>query len=172
MNHESHIIIKCNSLKQIRDTTDIASFLAKQDGSQDTTGHRTSKTYLDPKVKISETLIERVNTIEYIMKAVPKTYCYCKLRASGSMVQCDDCMDWFHYRCANLDENFMSLEDWFCRNCQDMPTIVMDCCNTQRDDSRISMRCRGNCKRVFHPDCLGLDPDNVDPAWKCTDCCH
>ena len=181
MNHESHIIMKCVNLKQVRATTDIDEFCKQHSNHGDDTGHMALRSFLDPKEEIHETLLKRMHSIQYLMKvweglveektgSGPLLYCYCKQGVSGRMVQCDGCMDWFHFVCAELNDNFMSLDDWFCKKCQNMPVIVMDCCNTQHDDSREAIRCKGSCNKLFHPDCLGLDSDTMIPSWKCNSC--
>ena len=181
MNHESHIIMKCGELCHERGTTDIVEFCKKYEDLGDVSGHKTLRRYLDPKKDILETLVNRMHTTQYIMKAWerkvevktgsdPRSYCYCKKGESGKMIQCDGCMDWFHYVCAELDDNFMSLDDWFCKKCQYTPVIAMDCCNSQPEDSRDSIRCRGPCSKVFHLDCLGIFREDVRSNWKCDGC--
>ena len=179
MNHESHIIIKCKNLKEVREATDVAEFCQKNANLDNDSGHITLRTYLDPETP--KMLIDRAHAIQYIMKSwekmtqektgsVAKTYCYCKQGAFGRMVQCDGCMDWFHLVCAELDENFMSLDDWFCKHCQNIPMILIDCCNSQHDESRETIRCRGACKRQYHPDCLELDTSKINANWICQNC--
>ena len=179
MNHESHIITKCGEMAEIREATGLREFCQKHVDLEDATGHKTLKKFLDPK-SISK-VTRRTQAIQYMMKvwerkvkeltgSDPKIYCFCKQKESGNMVQCDKCGEWFHYICVGLDDNFTSLEDWYCQNCQDTPTVLSDCCNSQCDTSRATLKCKGPCERTYHLDCLGLDADESNTDWTCQNC--
>jgi hypothetical protein len=89
MNHESHLIMKCEELKEGRCTTDIGQFNEGSPTEDDISGHRALRNYLDPKNKLVETLAKRAQYIQHILKTwekkvnempgtKPKTYCHCK----------------------------------------------------------------------------------------------
>src|SRR5690606_32419961 len=44
-----------------------------------------------------------------------KLYCYCKRPNFGEMVRCDDCKEWFHFPCINMDTAPKSKR--FCPSC-------------------------------------------------------
>ena len=45
-------------------------------------------------------------------------YCTCRRPDDGSkMVCCDECEEWFHLRCTDLEEPPEEAEDWFCKKC-------------------------------------------------------
>ena len=47
MNHESHIIIKCKNLKEVREATDVAEFCRNNANLDNDSGHIILRTYLD-----------------------------------------------------------------------------------------------------------------------------
>lgn len=144
------------------------------------------RAYLDHKANKLETLLSRASHLKHILHTWERkvkqlhqdrvsTYCYCKQPEFGGMVQCDECMDWFHFSCALLDENFSSLDEWYCKNCKDEDSVRMICvCQGSPDHLRVTMQCKGPCTRTFHPECLGLDWEDMPIAtrltWKCSDC--
>ena len=45
-----------------------------------------------------------------------KTYCICNKQSYGNMIECDECLNWFHYACVGIPDNFQS-ESWICNEC-------------------------------------------------------
>jgi hypothetical protein len=61
---------------------------------------------------------------EPIALELPPQYCVCKKgectsgKRSNAMIQCDECYDWFHFKCVGLkDEGVADGEDWKCEWC-------------------------------------------------------
>ena len=62
------------------------------------------------------------------LKEALKTYCICGGKDDDSfMIQCDDCEDWFHGRCVNVDE-FKGV-DCIERAVEEMVFVCPKCCN-------------------------------------------
>jgi hypothetical protein len=178
--------MKCEALKEAQCTTDIGHFKEGFPNQDDSSGHRALRTYLDPKDNVGETLAKRAQYIQHILKiwekkvneipgTKPKTYCYCKQPESGRMIQCDECMDWFHFTCAHLEDNFSSLDDWYCTNCTNSELTDPLCIfQAQLDPLRLTIKCNGMCKGDFHPECLGLDIEDMSITarltWRCPEC--
>ena len=170
MNHESHIILMCKGLSEVRATTDVAAFLDRLQEPVGVSPHNLLKKYMDAE---TATLTTRAEFVQYILQTwerkvsdkvgdPAKKYCYCKDIQSGRMVQCDGCQDWFHYTCAGLPDNFSSLDDWYCENCLSTTTTPSVCiCGGQEDPNRETLVCRGICEGLFHPECLGVNIDRL-----------
>ena len=186
-NHESHLIMKCKELREARQTTDIVDFLSKNEQDQmNEHGYSAMRSYLDPKKDVIETLLKRAQNVQYMLNIweskcqeklgkPAKTYCYCKEEEWGKMVECDGCQDWFHYACAELEEDFHSLEEWYCENCSSVSQGDALCvCNAHYDATRITIKCRGMCGTEYHPECLGFDVDEMclssRVTWRCPSC--
>ena len=134
-------------------------------------------------MQIRSHFISRAEFIQYILQTwekkvseisggPAKTYCYCKSKESGRMVQCNGCQDWFHFTCAGLAEDFSSLDDWYCRNCLSVKDPQAVCiCDGQLDPNRETLMCQGDCQGLFHPDCLGLNIEEMSLLDKCTWVC-
>ena len=49
-----------------------------------------------------------------------KVYCLCRLPHTGdSMVQCSECLEWYHFNCVGLEEDAVLPEEWRCITCKD-----------------------------------------------------
>ncbi|KAI7853345.1 hypothetical protein BDC45DRAFT_407050, partial [Circinella umbellata] len=51
---------------------------------------------------------------------VKKLYCVCQKPYNGDpMVQCDQCTQWFHCECVDLDpDEAEDIEIWVCKDCE------------------------------------------------------
>ena len=136
-------------------------------------GYNALRFYVDPKKDVNKILIQRAQNVQYILKAwesksneklgkPAKTYCYCKEEEWGKMIECDGCQGWFHFTCAGLEEDFLPLEEWYCENCSSVTHRDELClCNALHDATRTTIKCRGKCNTEYHPECLGLDIDEM-----------
>ena len=43
-------------------------------------------------------------------------FCSCRQPESGTMVQCDNCLEWYHERCIQIPENIEQI-NWSCSSC-------------------------------------------------------
>ena len=184
MNHESHILMKCEGLDLLRRTTDIPEFLLKQHSDDSESGHNALRKYMDPRTDTITTLSKRTQFAQSLLKAWERefdkqfgknaaTYCYCKDTLWGKMIGCDGCQDWFHLPCAGLDEDFASLDDWYCKFCSAAQVNEEICiCNAYQDPTRSTIKCMGQCEVEYHPECLGLDDDVLasSASWRCGLC--
>ena len=151
-------------------------------------GYETMRQYLSPREETPQILLQRSKDILYIMKSWERklyekygkqleVYCYCKQinDETRGMIGCDGCQEWFHLSCAGLAEDFSSLQDWYCKNCAGALEISEVCiCNSMNDPDRRLITCKGKCKGEYHPECFGLDVDNMELSeilrWKCANC--
>ena len=46
-----------------------------------------------------------------------KIYCICNQPSYGKMIECDSCMNWFHYKCIGMNENDSEPDSWLCAEC-------------------------------------------------------
>lgn len=57
-----------------------------------------------------------------IRHKVERKYCICKTKADKKMVCCDECDEWFHYRCVGISEEAAkAARDWRCGYCRSNP---------------------------------------------------
>ena len=45
-------------------------------------------------------------------------YCICKNKESGNMIMCDNCQNWFHFKCIGMDEN-SNPNEFYCKACNE-----------------------------------------------------
>ena len=104
MNHESHIILMCRGLSEVRATTDVGDFLGELQETEAVSTHFLLKQYMDAD---PATLTTRAEFVQYILQMwekkvnesldnPAKTYCYCNSEESGRMVQCDGSVSYTH----------------------------------------------------------------------------
>ena len=187
-NNESHLIMKCPELAVARTSTNITEFIEKNRHLDDSHGHKLLRTFLDPSKDVRATLQSRIQDVVYILKTwdikvkklkdEDETFCYCKQSNDSQkpMVQCDKCSNWFHFSCTGLDSDFASLDEWYCKHCI---VVVADCtrlctCGDEFDPNKQTIMCRGTCKTLYHPECVGVDLGSLSEEyannWKCTNC--
>ena len=187
-NNESHLIMKCPELAVVRNATNIYDFIERNKQINDDEGHKLLKEFLNPKKNIRATLEIRVQDIAHILKSWEakvktleggdETMCYCKSTnvIKRPMVQCDMCSDWFHFECAGLGHDFASLDEWFCQKCvRDTSDLSKLCtCADEFDPGRETIMCKGQCKALYHPECVGIDLTNMPVEninkWMCINC--
>jgi len=82
--------------------------------------------------KASPLLVQQVEMAQMICKYPGEKYCICNGIDNGSpMIQCDYCMEWFHYSCLNLNANSAELEEiWKCVKCKIVKNMNNDNSNT------------------------------------------
>ena len=61
-----------------------------------------------------------------ITKMDEKRYCVCRSPNDFTpMVQCDKCLEWFHFRCVGIDSvHQLKRRNWFCRTCCEKPQKI------------------------------------------------
>ena len=47
-----------------------------------------------------------------------QAYCICKTKSKGRMIMCDNCQNWFHFKCMGLDEN-SNPNEFYCNACSE-----------------------------------------------------
>ena len=47
-----------------------------------------------------------------------QTYCICNQPSFGKMIECDSCMNWFHYKCVGMNDNDEEPASWLCAECK------------------------------------------------------
>jgi PHD-finger len=46
--------------------------------------------------------------------------CYCRNKMTDQMVQCDDCWEWYHFKCVEeTKENLQAIQKYICKFCRD-----------------------------------------------------
>ena len=49
---------------------------------------------------------------------IKKSFCYCKRKATDSMVQCERCNEWYHFSCLGLsDQDVDNIDHFYCNEC-------------------------------------------------------
>lgn len=49
-----------------------------------------------------------------------RKYCFCRTNASKEMILCDECHEWYHFKCVGMDEEAAAGDDaWQCGYCMD-----------------------------------------------------
>ena len=50
---------------------------------------------------------------------VVPVFCHCHLPEEGNMIECCQCLEWYHEKCENIDEEVWEKEeiDWVCKGC-------------------------------------------------------
>jgi len=100
-----------------------------------------------------------------------KVYCVCKshYKSDKPMIGCDGpCKDWYHFKCVGIPEDFRSIAEWYCENCfLDITGGSRDVClcGGTFESAHELIRCRGRCKKLYHPGCLGLDNEEMVERW-------
>ena len=47
-----------------------------------------------------------------------QSFCYCKRKATDSMVQCERCNEWYHFSCLGLsDQDVDNIDHFYCNEC-------------------------------------------------------
>jgi len=100
-----------------------------------------------------------------------EVYCVCKsdYRADKPMIGCDGpCEDWYHFNCVGIPQDFRSIAEWYCEGC--FLTITggtrsVCLCGGTFEPAHELIRCRGRCRRLYHPGCLGLDNEDMVARW-------
>eukprot|EP00090_Calanus_glacialis_P022857 TRINITY_DN35198_c0_g1_i2.p1 TRINITY_DN35198_c0_g1~~TRINITY_DN35198_c0_g1_i2.p1 ORF type:complete len:436 (-),score=144.34 TRINITY_DN35198_c0_g1_i2:166-1473(-) len=100
-----------------------------------------------------------------------EVYCVCKsdYRADKPMIGCDGpCEDWYHFNCVGIPQDFRSIAEWYCEGC--FLTITggtrnVCLCGGTFEPAHELIRCRGRCRRLYHPGCLGLDNEDMVRRW-------
>ena len=134
------------------------------------------------------TLQSRVQDIVYILKTwdvkvkilndEKETFCYCQQNNDSQkpMVQCDKCSEWFHFSCTGLDSDFASLDEWYCKHCEIVVAdVARHCtCGDEFDPNKQTIKCRGPCGVLYHPECVGVDLETMSEEdgnnWECAEC--
>jgi len=98
-------------------------------------------------------------------------YCVCKAdyRADKPMIGCDGpCEDWYHFNCVGIPQDFRSIAEWYCEGCFlsiTGGTRSVCLCGGKFEPAHELIRCRGRCRRLYHPGCLGLDNEDMVARW-------
>jgi len=100
-----------------------------------------------------------------------EVYCVCKsdYRSDKPMIGCDGpCEDWYHFNCVGIPQDFRSIAEWYCEGC--FLTITggtkkVCLCGGSFEPAHELIRCRGRCRRLYHPGCLGLDNEDMVARW-------
>jgi hypothetical protein len=57
-----------------------------------------------------------------IRRKVERKYCFCKTNGNNEMVLCEECHEWYHFRCVGLSEEAaQGAEGWRCGYCRGDP---------------------------------------------------
>jgi len=100
-----------------------------------------------------------------------EVYCVCKsrYRSDKPMIGCDGpCKDWYHFNCVGIPKDFRSIAEWYCEECflkisGGSRNVCL--CGGTFEPAHELIRCRGRCKRLYHPGCLGLDNEDMVMRW-------
>jgi len=100
-----------------------------------------------------------------------KVYCVCKsrYRSDKPMIGCDGpCEDWYHFNCVGIPKDFRSIAEWYCEGCflnitGGSRNVCL--CGGTFEPAHELIRCRGKCRRLYHPGCLGLDDEDMVVRW-------
>ena len=106
-----------------------------------------------------------------------KLYCYCKYGESGTMINCENCDNWFHDECLGLSEKeIMNINEFYCIECLNKnsnlsikynvtPLTLLAVsrntfCYCQEGESGLMIEC-GKCRNWFHDECINLTHSNI-----------
>ena len=135
-------------------------------------------------------------TQEEEKKEERKVHCICRKYSFGNMIECEECKEWFHFGCVDIDEDNVPKE-WICEECE--KKLKKDKKNKksrsksnekeeedeedeeeEKGEKKVHCICRkhsfGNmiecdqCKEWFHYECVNIDEDNVPEEWTCQEC--
>jgi len=101
-----------------------------------------------------------------------EVYCVCKsrYRSDRPMIGCDGpCKDWYHFNCVGIPKDFRSIAEWYCEGCFlriSGGSRDVCLCGGTFEPAHELIRCRGRCKRLYHPGCLGLDNEDMVVRWE------
>ena len=102
-----------------------------------------------------------------------KSFCYCKNKASQSMVQCERCNEWFHYQCLGLSElDIENIEHFYCNGCLNRNVHLSLTFKVPKPVPSTHCYCEGKaygkmiecskCRIWFHTDCTQLAPSDAE----------
>ena len=135
----------------------------------------------------------RPKSEEETQEGEKKIHCICRKHSFGKMIECEECKEWFHFECVNIDEENVP-EEWICEDCEQKlkkdkdkskksPNKKSRSNSSEKDvkeEKKVYCKCRkpsfgemiecDQCKEWFHYECVDIDEDNVPEDWICEEC--
>ena len=133
----------------------------------------------------------RPKSEEETQEGEKKIHCICRKHSFGKMIECEECKEWFHFECVNIDEENVP-DEWICEDCEQKlkkdktkksPNKKSRSNSSEKDvkeEKKVYCKCRkpsfgemiecDQCKEWFHYECVDIDEDNVPEDWICEEC--
>ena len=141
----------------------------------------------------------RAKSSEETQEGERKIHCICRKPSFGKMIECEECKEWFHFECVNIDEDNVP-EEWICEDCEQKlkkdkkkksPNKKSRSNSSKKEkdekdekdveeEKKVYCKCRKpsfgemieceQCKEWFHYECVDIDEDNVPEDWICEEC--